>query len=665
MAFAEDRIVLRFPVMSDLHIMGKGQETSLKLDKAFEQIKKYGNIDAVFFPGDLTDFGMPEQMEEFRDIMERHFNLDQTKLLFAQGNHERYRHELLGAPFTVGEDFVRVFRGKVYEGATREEIAAGNHMVILKGVPFIMVNAHQYSGGVDYRKEDKEWLKKALCRAEAETAPNLPIFVCAHPMIVDTCYGSNYAGGDGSYWSSSQLYPILAEHPRVVYFSGHLHFPLQHEKDIWQKEFTAIGTSSVYFASLEAWDPDDESIPFVDILSGSEPNDCHNFSQGMLVEMDEDGNSRITRLDFFGEKVIKEPWYLPAPDENKSQLIPYSEETRKANLPAKPVFPEGAKLVEKVKDPEAALPQYVIGFTAAKAEDMIESYRLRFVDDETGDVLKTVGIYSDFYQADRKEDMADELERSLTISKLAPFSFFGKGSYHLELVALDFDHQVSEPLCSPSYSRFDREPVDSFLNLPKDLKFGSFLRFSDLPLDKKLIHESEYTCWPPIERGDGASDLVITPNNGDRVVTMLLRTGVYQYYQFKRNLPADASGADQVWLWLDCSDAKFSRLYFSFVADGEIYSTDCCDGKDMKAYVKERGVWRAVPFNYDGCLGNFGGFKGYLRFPVEYLRNENGEVMPLNSIEAFRIGFSGNNDDLKDTAVSVGDIKFSKSPKKG
>ena len=84
----------------------------------------------------------------------------------------------------------------------------------------------------------------------------------------------------------------------------------------------------------------------------------------------------------------------------------------------------------------------------------------------------------------------------------------------------------------------------------------------------------------------------------------------------------------------------------------------------MKAYIKERGVWRAVSFNYDGCLANFGGFKGYLRFPVEYLRNASGEIMPLNSIEAFRIGFSGSNDDLKDTAVSVGDIKFSKSPKK-
>ncbi|MEG1743404.1 MAG: metallophosphoesterase [Clostridia bacterium] len=226
-------ILLRFPILSDLHISGKDSEGSKKLKNLYNIIKSRGTCDLIMFAGDMTDFGLYEQIEEFADITTKNFDLNKTKLVFSVGNHELYNNELNHAPLTVGEDFKTAFKNKTFENASDFEIHHCLQHVVIKKIHFIGFNAYKYSGGVDFLQEDIEWLENAIDVAEDESEKNMPIFICAHPMIVGTCYGSDYGGKDGGYWASRRLYDILKKHPRVIYFAGHLHFPLQNEKSIW------------------------------------------------------------------------------------------------------------------------------------------------------------------------------------------------------------------------------------------------------------------------------------------------------------------------------------------------------------------------------------------------------------------------------------------------
>ncbi|MEG0664600.1 MAG: metallophosphoesterase, partial [Clostridia bacterium] len=256
-SFDKNNVVLRFPVISDLHIMGSGQETSKKLQKVYEICKREINPNAIMFAGDITDFGLREQIEEFKNITCCNFDLEKTKLFFCIGNHELYNNEILKAPLRVSEDFKEIFGDVVYYGATTDEIKASLHHASICGFDFIAMNAYKYSGGVDYRDEDIFWLEETLKKI-TDKNPNKPIFICGHAMIIGTNWGSDY----GDYWAGSKLYNVFKKYPQVIYFAGHLHFPLQNEKTIWQKEFTTCGTSSIYFSSLE--DKNEENLQYND-----------------------------------------------------------------------------------------------------------------------------------------------------------------------------------------------------------------------------------------------------------------------------------------------------------------------------------------------------------------------------------------------------------------
>lgn len=445
--FDKKHIVLRFAALSDTHMQGIEGIPSKKLESALAQIMKKSNnkIDALLITGDLTDYGLPEQVTELKRIIDASkINPDKTRFIFALGNHEYYNHQLKGAPWNGGYLLKDVFGDEVYKGASVSEIKAGDFHTVVNGYNFIIVNCAKYDGGVKYAASDIAWLKDQLKYAAAKH-PLKPIFVGSHPNITGTNLGSN----EGSYWAGTDLYKVLKYYPQVIYFCGHLHFPENDERSIWQGDFTTIGIGSAYYCSNHPTD-DNNGNKFIDIVSGFEISDAQKTSQGLFVEVDRHNNVRITRMDFANKEEIKKPWIIPSPKIDKSQLLYYTpKQEAETQGNTAPVFPSGSKIEEIVKS-DKGLGVYQLQFTQAKDNDMVYSYQISFVDKLSGKVIKTISTLSDFYLRANPKEMAPMLIRTIynPDSVLAPFSIGYKKEYYIKVVAINCFGVKSNPLIS-------------------------------------------------------------------------------------------------------------------------------------------------------------------------------------------------------------------------
>jgi predicted MPP superfamily phosphohydrolase len=439
--FDESNVAIKFAALSDTHIQGTDALPSKKLTSALNQVntKAGGNLDAIMITGDLTDYGLPEQVTELKRVFDNSkVNLNVTNFIFALGNHEYYNSQLKNAVWNGGYLFKDVFGSQAYKGATDTEIKSGDHHTVINGYHFITVNCAQYDGGVQYLASDIAWLRTQLIAAEADD-PGKPIFVGSHPNITGTNLGSN----EGAYWNGTDLYAVLKDYPQSIYFCGHLHFPENDERSIWQGDFTTVGLGSVYYGSVQA--TDENGSPYLDITSGNQTTNSMQVSQGLYIEVDKNNNVEITRMDFTNKKDIKTPWIIPSPKADKSQLLYYTPQQEAMNNTA-PSFPAGATIKETSKE----FGKYGLEFTQANDNDLVFCYQVSFIDKGTEKVIKQVSTYSDFYYTANPSDMSSTIQKTIYDANtvLAPFSLTYDKAYYIKIVALDSFGLKSVPLIS-------------------------------------------------------------------------------------------------------------------------------------------------------------------------------------------------------------------------
>jgi hypothetical protein len=445
--FDENNVVLKFAAISDTHIQWKDAIPTKKLAEALDQLNKKanGNLDALLISGDLTDYGIPDQVVELKRVIDNSkIDLTKTRFVFALGNHEYYNHQLQGAAWNGGYLFRDVFGDETYHGATNEEIKAGNYHTVVNGYDFIAVYCAQYDGGVKYAASDITWLKAQLVQAAANR-PGKPIFVTSHPNITGTNLGSN----EGAYWNGSDLYSVFKDYPQVIFFCGHLHFPENDERSIWQRDFTTIGIGSTYYCSNHSKD-DENGNTFIDIASGYETAEAQETSQGLYVEVDKNNNVKITRMDFANKEEIKTPWLIPSPKIDKSQLLYYTPVQEAETFgKAAPVFPAGASVKEILKNIKHNQ-KYQFQFTQAIDADMVYSYQISFIDKSTGSVISTISTLSDFYLHANTDEMDSVLIKTIyrADSVLAPFSLSYEKDYYIKVLAVNCFGKKSEPIFS-------------------------------------------------------------------------------------------------------------------------------------------------------------------------------------------------------------------------
>jgi 3',5'-cyclic AMP phosphodiesterase CpdA len=439
--FDTANVALKFAALSDTHIQGLDGTPSKKLASALDQVntKAGGNLDAVLISGDLTDYGLPEQVTELKRVFDNSpVNLNTTNFIFALGNHEYYNSQLKGATWTGGYMIKDVFGAQAYKGATDAEITAGDSSTTVNGYHFIVVNCAQYDGGVKYLVSDIAWLKIQLAAAKADDASK-PIFVASHPNITGTNLGSN----EGSYWAGTDLYDVLKDYPQSIFFCGHLHFPENDERSIWQGDFTTIGVGSTYYGSFKSTDENGDK--YLDITSGFTTAASMQVSQGLYLEVDKSNNVKITRIDFTNKKDIKTDWIIPASKSDKSNLLYYTPQQEASNNTA-PVFPAGATVKELTKE----YGKYDLMFTQAKDNDMVFSYEVSFIEKGTDKLIKEFSTYSDFFSFANPADMAATITKEIydADNVLTPFSLTYAKDYYIKVVAVDTFGLKSTPILS-------------------------------------------------------------------------------------------------------------------------------------------------------------------------------------------------------------------------
>lgn len=425
--FHEDEIVRSFAVISDTHI-GNRYGSEAKFTAALQQLSllaKEGDadgLDAVLVAGDLINTPNPGQISTFKALYEEVLDPVKVPMIYTIGNHDMnpsYRW----SDATVSQH--RLFHevlGKEYFLTDRDTVSLrhleARHCVVEDC--HILAVTPVSSSPITYSPETLAWLEATLSEI-CTRDPQRYVILLTHPLLYGTVYGSllqDTYTALGDYWSTPALSDILARYPQVVTFGGHLHFPLNDPRSIWQGDFTSVGCASTSYMAVE-------NGGYEEMAGATVMKDAGEFSQGLLVQFDRSGNARITRVDFHNGGIIGKAWEMKAPAGDRSHLARYNHSSlRKAN--AAPVL--STMQVEGE----------TLSFAAGKDDEFVHHYRI--VVEKEGTPVLTKNILADFY----KHPQPSNMKESYTVR----LGQLPAGAYTVSLVAVDSWEACSEPLRS-------------------------------------------------------------------------------------------------------------------------------------------------------------------------------------------------------------------------
>ena len=439
--FDETKIVFSFAAISDIHI---GRDTNgveeSKFTSALLQLKNQAakhdadGIDAVFAVGDLFEgsgYGgtaTATNLGSYKQLYESVFDPAEIPMIHAVGNHDLTWD---GTAKNVAERQNTMFGSKYFQTDIDQDILSkeGNRHCVVNGY-HILTLLPVTSTQVSYTQATKTWLDTTLAEITAAD-PNAYVIVLTHPMIYDTVYGSTLGRNPGTsltdMWATSDLTAILSKYNQVITFGGHLHFPINDPRTIMQTSFTSLGCGSVNYMAIE-------DGKYENMASVTTMNDNTEYSQGLLCQIDENGNMRITRMDFYNETVIGTPWEISHPTADGSHLTKYGKDRGNAENNPAPVL-SGIEAI--LGTPGANGKQTVsIEFDAATDDTFAHHYTMEFT--IGGKTRRTFNILSDFYRVKSPEDMKKKL--TLEIGSLSP------NDYEVILTAYDSWGAASEPV---------------------------------------------------------------------------------------------------------------------------------------------------------------------------------------------------------------------------
>ncbi len=429
--FDAAKVVCSFGVLSDTHINGSnGQNCEDKLRNAFAQLKSQAakddadGLDGVLIAGDLIDYGayLDSQLSTFKSIYEAAFNPEQTPLVYTIGNHDPNTSYWWNSAVYQFAKSMRSKFGSKYETTdietTMRDKFECRHCVV-NGYHVLAVTPNSVIP-VAYPQEVITWLDNTL-KTITESDPERYVILITHPMIYNTVYGSLLGpgwlyGSCQDQWSTAALTPTLEKYPQVMTFSGHLHFPINDPRSIWQGAFTSFGCGSTRYMAIE--DGRYENMSSTTVMK-----DAADVSSGLLIQFDESGNARVTKMFFSQNTTFDYPWELKHPTSDKSHLVTYNHTERKAQNTA----PTLSSLDVSLVDAGTSQKTVYAKFAAGEDDEFVHHYVLT-IRKGSADII-TKRILADFYKHQWFDDM--------TGSYIQLMGNLESGNYTLVLQAYD------------------------------------------------------------------------------------------------------------------------------------------------------------------------------------------------------------------------------------
>ena len=347
----------RFAVISDVHFgSARGNGAVVNVTRALKNILANEPLDALFVVGDLTDNGKPEEYDLLLSVFrDKTVVPEKLAVYYLMGNHDNHTDAGAGA--------AELFLKKIQQPL--------NQFLIIKGYPFVTVSQNGVTGN-DYSAATKKFLSERLAHASRK-CPGKPIFVFAHVPAVNTCYGSSENGG----WSGDALSSILANYPQAIVFTGHSHMPVGDPRSIHQDKYTAVNDGSTTYTGAERGE-----------VANDGKNDWGNntdVTEGLIVNVTDDGNVKIERWDTFRNEEMKPQWIVEAPHDGRR----FTYKNRDGR-PA-PAFADGAAPTVRVVAEDSC----IVTFPQATDNEAVHHYILEICDGN--EVIRSFKKHSQFY----------------------------------------------------------------------------------------------------------------------------------------------------------------------------------------------------------------------------------------------------------------------------
>lgn len=434
--FDESNIVLKTGVISDPHL----SYSNYSLQRITERTQGYANaiaqlnemaggeLDAVMMLGDYTSTGNKLQGETFAQatkvIFDGVFGEGNWPVLsLAYGNHDTYwkfaSPEYSSMSVSEWESLFKTY-ALLNDGVDTDGLGSYHYKVVKgeKEFHYITLETQKYNPN-EYAAETLEWLDNLLSTISSDEY----VYVGSHaPIQKSGVYGTDSELEKNAAWASAGsdgLHEVLAKYPQVIYMSGHTHFSECPDTAIMQNDYTAITVSSLLAQNFYS-----AKSPYID------GTDSISGGMGLYIEVDGNGNQRISRVDFAGSETVAdivvdaeksadlsaenpayglagEPeyisslalsscsvktkgtasvygdvWKLPKPDAEKSQLNYYTKERDE-----QPAFAESSAVTvsDSLFDEANKTLKATVEFP--QTENKTLHYRIAFLD-ENGGLLK-------------------------------------------------------------------------------------------------------------------------------------------------------------------------------------------------------------------------------------------------------------------------------------
>ena len=348
------RPALTFGVVSDIHVTSTGTEA--RYEKALRLFKERG-ADAVMVCGDIADWGTVNSWEHVRDAWKRVFDGTETVPLLCTGNHDfegwwygDMTMDMHASGHSEDEAAVKAKGGvkAEWERVFGEEYAPVRLRTV-KGYDFV---------STEYADDDKGKHRPDAAAFLVAYAKRLrdsgkPFFYFQHLPIKGTT-GDSHGWADGG-----SVFPVLKTFPNAIAFTGHTHRPFVDERQIWQGEFTAIGTPSLSYPSL----------PGHENGSAKRDGSATNAMQMIPVRRDLEGTQGFF-VNVYADRVVVERIDIEADGEEAAPAWiiplagakPFAPAEAEKRVPV-PAFPEGAEVRCEMRNTENRQGKWTIVMT--------------------------------------------------------------------------------------------------------------------------------------------------------------------------------------------------------------------------------------------------------------------------------------------------------------